>query len=235
MLITGVGRSGRSRTVAAIVDEVNRTRTNRIVSLEDPILYVHKTQQSIVEQRQIALDVPDIASGLDQALQDSAEVLAVSELADKETVARALAAAEHSLIVARVTAADPAGALRRMVGFFPTEEQERTRIQIVSNLLGVVALAGLEPQRGCDPVAAAAVVLVDGSFRTSLLEDSQFERFNARFEIDTPTTQSLSTSIVELQKHNQISASAAEKYRWRVAAANDYLIANVEPKQAAKG
>jgi len=75
---------------------------------------------------------------------------------------------------------------------------------------------------------------VDGSLRTSLIEDSQFEHFNTRFEIDTPTTQSLATSIVELQKHNRISESTAEKYRWRVAAANDYLIANTEPKQAAK-
>lgn len=235
VLLTGIGRSGRSRAMAAMVDRVNRTRANRIVTLEEPILYVHKTQRSIIEQRQVALDVRDIASGLEQALEDSAEVLAVSELADKESVARALAAAEHSLIIARVTAADPAGALRRMVGFFPAEEQERIRIQIVSNLSGVVALAGLEPQRGYDPVAAAAVVLVDSGLRTTLIDDPHFERFNIRFEIDTPTTQSLATSIAELQKFDQISESTAEKYRWQVTAANDYLVANAEPKQAAKG
>jgi twitching motility protein PilT len=234
VLITGIGRSGRSRAMAAMVDRVNRTRTNRIVTLEDPILYVHERQQSIVEQRQVALDVPDILSGLDQALEDSAEVLAVSELADKEMVERALAAADHSLIVARVTAADPASALRRMVGFFPSEEQEHIRTKLMSNLTGVVALAGLEPQRGQDPVAAASVVLVDGSIRASLIEDPQFERFNARFEMDTPTTHSLATTVGELRQHDQISESTAAKYLWRVRAANDYLVAHAEPKQAAK-
>jgi len=76
---------------------------------------------------------------------------------------------------------------------------------------------------------------VDRSVRTTLIDDPHFERFNIRFEIDTPTTQSLATSIAELQKFDQISESTAEKYRWQVTAANDYLVANAEPKQAAKG
>jgi twitching motility protein PilT len=232
VLITGIGRSGRSRTMAAMVNRVNRTRPNRIITLEEPILYVHKREQSVIEQRQVALDIPDFASGLDQAVQDTPDFLAVSELSDPETVATALAAAEHSLIVGRVVSASPREALLKLVSFFPAGEQERVRSSVIANLAGIVSLTGLEPASGREPVAGAAVLMFDEDVRAALISDPSLESINERFEIDTPVSYSLRSSIEELYRHGKVNEAVVTRYRTRM---GDFAVANSEPKQAARG
>jgi twitching motility protein PilT len=219
VLVTGIGRSGRSRTMAAMVNRVNRTRPNRIITLEEPILYVHRREQSVVEQRQIALDVPDFRSGLDQAVQDTPDVLTVTELSDPETVATALAAAEHSLIVGRVVSATPWDAVQKLVSLFPAREQERVRSSVIANLAGIVSLTGLESANGRDPVAGAAVLLVDKDVRASLANDASLESMNERFEVDSPVSCSLRTSIEVLHLHGKIKDEVLARYLARMAGA----------------
>jgi twitching motility protein PilT len=235
VLVTGIGRSGRSRTMAAIVDRVNHTRPHRIITLEEPILYLHRRNQSIVEQRQIAVDVEDFASGLDQALQDSPEVLSVSELSDPETVATTLGAARHSLIFGRVTSASPREAVQKLVSFFPPHEQERVRSSVIANLAGIVALTGVEAASGRDPVAATSVLLVDEEVRAELQNDPLFERINERFEIDTARSHSLRASIEVLHEHGKVSESVVAKYRARTATAGEFVVRNPAPKTVVRG
>jgi twitching motility protein PilT len=236
VLVTGIGRSGRSRTMAALVDQVNRTRPDRIITLEEPILYLHRRNHSIIEQRQIALDVVDFASGLDQALQDTPEMLTMSELSDPETVATALAAAEHSLIVGRVTSASPREAIQKLVSFFPVREQEGIRSSVIANLAGVVASTGLESTRGRDPVAGTSVLLVDEEVRASLRNDPLFERFNERFEFDTPMSHSLRSSVETLYKHGKVAESMVTRHRVRSATASaDVATVSSETKQFVRG
>jgi len=234
VLVTGIGRSGRSRTLAAIVDRVNRTRQNRIITLEEPILYLHQRRQSVVEQRQIAIDVPDFASALDQALQDNPEVLAVSDLSDRETLATALAAAEHSLIFGRVTSANPVEAVRKLTGFFPPHEQDKVRSLLAANLAGVVALVRLEVPRGHHPVSAAGAINADEHIRRLLVDPELTHHLDERFEVDSSTSNSFRASVLELHKHGKISESVAAKYRTRAAAAATAVVAVSEHEQSIK-
>lgn len=235
VLITGIGRSGRSRTMAAMVNHVNRTRPNRIITVEEPILYVHRRERSVVEQHQVALDVPDFPSGLDQAMQDTPNVLAVSDLSDPETVATAMAAAEHSLIFGRVVSASPRDALQKLVSLFPSREQERVRSLVIANLAGIVALTGLESASGRDPVAGAAVLLVDQDVRASLANDPSLESVNERFEVDSPVSCSLRRSIELLHRHGKITDAVLARYRARMARREDLALASAEAKQASRG
>jgi twitching motility protein PilT len=217
VLVTGIGRSGRSRTIAAMVDHVNRTYAKRIVTLEEPILYLHRRQQSVVEQRQVALDVPDFSSGLDQALQDTPEVLAVSEFLDAQTVATALAAAEHSLIVGRVMSGNPREAIQKLVSLFPPREQPRIRSRLIANLAGVVWLTRLDPASGEVPVPGAAVLVVDGTVRAALANDALLETVNERFEVTSANSWSLGSSVELLHKDGKITEAMFVKYRTQAA------------------
>jgi twitching motility protein PilT len=235
VLITGSSRSGRSRTMAAFVNQVNRTRPDRIITLEEPILYLHRRHQSIVEQRQIAVDVPDFASGVEQAVQDTADVLTVSDFTDREAVATALAAAEHSLVVGRVSSRSPGEAIEKLVSLFPPNEREEIRSAVVGNLRGMVALTGMEPPSGREPVAAASAIFVDKELQESFLENSSVESINSLFEVDTSSTQSLRTSVAKLYERHKITTSVAEKYDVRAARAVNAGGIILEDKHAAKG
>jgi twitching motility protein PilT len=217
VLITGIGRSGRSRTMAAMIDRVNRTRSNRIITLEEPILYLHRREQSVVEQRQVALDVPDFPSGLDQAVQDTPEVLAVSDLSDPKTVATALAASEHSLVVGRVSSASPREAVEQLVSYFPQSERARAQSSLIANIAGIVSQTRLDPASGGDPVGGAAVLVFDESVRASLANDPFLESLNQRFEVDTPTSSSTRTSIEALYREGIVTSLVREQYLTRVA------------------
>jgi Tfp pilus assembly pilus retraction ATPase PilT len=152
-------------------------------------------------------------------VQDTPDVLAVTELSDPETVATALAAAEHSLIVGRVVSATPWDAVQKLVSLFPPREQERVRSSVIANLAGIVALTGLESTNGRDPVAGAAVLLVDKDVRASFANDPSLESMNERFEVDSPVSCSLRTSIEVLHRHGKIKDEVMARYLARMAGA----------------
>ena len=140
ILFCGPTGSGKSTSLASLVDRINRNRSCHIMTLEDPVEYVHSSARSMVHQREIGVDVKDFASGLRSALRQDPDVLLVGELRDLETIATALSAAETGhLVLATVHASSTSGAITRIIDAFPAGQQSQIRAQLGSSLQGIVA------------------------------------------------------------------------------------------------
>lgn len=139
-LVTGPTGSGKSTTLACLLDHVNRTMRRHIITLEDPIEYVHAHRQSIVEQREIGKDTATFAKGLRAALRQDPDVILVGEMRDLETIATAITAAETGhLVFATLHTSDAPQTIDRIVDVFPPEQQQQIRVQLAAVLVGIVS------------------------------------------------------------------------------------------------
>ncbi|MFN8856388.1 MAG: type IV pilus twitching motility protein PilT [Planctomycetaceae bacterium] len=140
ILVAGPTGAGKSTTLAALVDQINQTRRAHIITLEDPIEYLHAPQECLVSQRQIGADAADFHEGLVSALRQDPDVILVGEIRDLPTMRAALSAAETGhLVLTTIHAGDTAGAIERLVASFPAEEQPGIRQQLSLVLRGVIA------------------------------------------------------------------------------------------------
>ncbi len=140
VLVTGPTGSGKSTTLAALIDRLNRTRSYHIVTIEDPVEFVHVPHRSIVTHRELGPDTPTIADALKAALREDPDVVLVGELRDLETMSMALHAAETGLLVFGTLHTNSAAkAIDRLIDGFPTDEQEQVRTVLAEVLKGVVA------------------------------------------------------------------------------------------------
>ena len=148
VVVTGPTGSGKSTTLATLVDRINRTRAGHIVTIEDPIEYVHRSEKCLVCQRQVGRDTKSFNDALVEALRQDPDVILVGEMRDLATMRTALRAAETGhLVFATLHAGDCAGAVERLVSVFPSEEQPSVRHQLALVLRGVFA-QHLLPQAG---------------------------------------------------------------------------------------
>lgn len=139
-LITGPTGSGKSTTLSAIIDQINQQSSQHILTIEDPVEYVHQNAQSMVHQRELHTDVPSFAQGIKDALREDPDVILVGEMRDQETMRTAIAAAETGhAVFSTLHTSDPVGALSRFLGAFSAEEQASLRHQLSMVLNAVVA------------------------------------------------------------------------------------------------
>ncbi|MDI3317280.1 MAG: type IV pilus twitching motility protein PilT [Bacillota bacterium] len=140
VLVTGPTGHGKSTTLAAMVDRINRSRRAHVVTLEDPIEYLHRHARSLVDQREVGLDTPSFAAGLRAALREDPDVIMVGEMRDLETISIALTAAETGhLVLATLHTPSAPQAVDRIVDVFPADQQNQTRVQLAGVLEGIVA------------------------------------------------------------------------------------------------
>lgn len=140
VLVTGTTGSGKSTTLAAMVDHLNRTKRLRIVTIEDPVEFVHESQKCLVAQREIGRDTPDFAESLKRALRQDPDVILVGELRDAETMRIALQAADTGhLVFSTVHTTNASFTIQRIVAMFPPEERELLQTQLSANLAAVVS------------------------------------------------------------------------------------------------
>jgi twitching motility protein PilT len=140
VLVTGATGSGKSTTLAAIVDHVNRTRTSHIVTIEDPLEFLHADQQSIVNQREVGLDTESFGQALRRALRQDPDTILIGELRDAETAQTALQAAESGhLVFSTLHTIDAAETISRLVEFFPEGKQQQIRSILSGVLRGVIS------------------------------------------------------------------------------------------------
>src|SRR5919199_6547207 len=164
VLVTGPTGSGKSTTLAAIIDEINRTRSEHILTVEDPIEFVHRHKQCIVNQREIGVDAVSFAEGLRAALRQDPDVILVGEMRDLETISTALTAAETGhLVFGTLHTQSAPSTIDRIIDVFPPEQQEQVRIMIAGSLQGVVTQALLPTADGTGRVAALEVLFPDYS------------------------------------------------------------------------
>ncbi|MCU1426087.1 MAG: twitching motility protein PilT [Actinomycetia bacterium] len=170
VLVTGPTGAGKSTTLAAMIDAVNRTRKCHIITIEDPIEYVHKHKAAAVSQREIGMDTDSFARALRSALREDPDVLLVGEMRDAETIQTALTIAETGhLVFATLHTNDAGQAIDRIVDVFAGEKQSQIRVQLAGSLTGIVSQR-LMPRIGGGRVAAFEVLCATFAMRNLIRE-----------------------------------------------------------------
>jgi twitching motility protein PilT len=160
LLVTGPTGSGKSTTLATMIDYINKQRDCHIITIEDPIEYVHDHNKCIITQREIGVDVPGFAEGLRRALRQDPDVILVGEMRDLETIETAISAAETGhLVFATLHTNSAEGTINRIVDAFPPQQQEQVRIQLASNMIAVICQALIPDTTGRGRVAAFEIMI----------------------------------------------------------------------------
>jgi twitching motility protein PilT len=160
LLVTGPTGSGKSTTLASLVDIINRTKPVHIMTVEDPIEFLHKHKTAVVNQREVGEDTHSFAKALKHVLRQDPDVILVGEMRDLETIHTALTAAETGhLVFGTLHTQDAPQSIDRMIDVFPSHQQQQVRVQLASALQGVVTQQ-LVPKSGAKGRAVAAEVLV---------------------------------------------------------------------------
>jgi twitching motility protein PilT len=140
VLVTGTTGSGKSTTLAAMVDRINSTRTDHIITIEDPIEFLHRDKKGFVNQREVEVDTPSFGSALRAALRQDPDVILVGEMRDLETIQTALLAAETGhMVFSTLHTMDASETIQRIIAVFPPPEQKQIRLQLASTLKAIVS------------------------------------------------------------------------------------------------
>ena len=170
ILVTGPTGCGKSTTLAAILDHINKTRPYHIITFEDPIEYIHKHRLSIVDQRQVGDDTPSFAEGLRSAFREDPDVVLIGEMRDLETISTALTMAETGhLVFATLHTNDAPQAINRIVDSYTGAQQQQVRVQLAACLAGVI-YQQLIPAVGGGRVAAFEVLVANVAVRSMIKE-----------------------------------------------------------------
>ena len=173
ILVTGPTGSGKSTTLAAIIDKINKNRDAHIITLEDPIEYLHQHNKSIVNQREIGLDSHSYANALRAALREDPDVILVGEMRDFETISVAITAAETGhLVLSTLHTIGAASTVDRVIDVFPPHQQQQIRVQLANVLEAVVSQQLIPTSDGMGRVAAFEVMHTTNAVR-SLIRDSK--------------------------------------------------------------
>ncbi len=173
MLVTGATGSGKSTTLAAMIRRINETRTAHILTIEDPIEFLHRSQKSSISQREIGIDTRNFIKGMRSALRQDPDVILVGEMRDPESIDIALKAAETGHVVfSTVHTTDAAKTIGRLVSVFPTEEQKSARLRLADNLRATISQRLLPRADGKGMVVAVEVMICTGSVREVIAERS---------------------------------------------------------------
>ncbi len=181
VLVTGSSGSGKSTTLAALLERINQERPVHVITIEDPIEYIHRHRRALVEQREVGLDTPSFADALRSALRQTPDVVLIGEMRDLESISAALTIAETGHVVfATLHTNDTAQAIDRIVDVFPPLQQQQVRIQLASVLAGVVYQTLLR-RVGGGRVAAFEVLLRTHAVQT-LIRDAKTRQLRAQIE-----------------------------------------------------
>ena len=213
ILVTGPTGSGKSTTLASMVDYMNRTMRKHIITLEDPIEYLHKHGNSIIDQREVGFDTQNYASGLKAALRQDPDVILVGEMRDLETIGIAITAAEtgHLVFGTLHTSSAPA-TINRIIDVFPPAQQPQIRIQLASVLVGVISQR-LFPTADKKGRRAATEILVNNPAIANLIRSEKIHQIQSTMQ--TSKAQGMHTlemSIRDLIDRKIIDKEAATKY-----------------------
>jgi twitching motility protein PilT len=210
VLVTGPTGSGKSTTLAAIIDEINRTRDDHIMTIEDPIEFLHRHKRCVVNQREIGPDATSFAEALRGALRQDPDVILLGEMRDLETIATALTAAETGhLVFATLHTQDAPSTVDRLIDVFPGGQQAQVRVQIAGTLQGIVTQALLPTADGLGRVAALEILLPDDAVR-NLIRQAKVEQIYSVMQTNTSKgMQTLEQALVDLVLRGRITKEAA--------------------------
>lgn len=212
VLVTGPTGSGKSTTLAAMVDYINRNRNDHIITLEDPVEFVHNHKSCIVNQREVGNDTKSFSSGLRAALRQDPDVILVGEMRDLETISIAITAAETGhLVFGTLHTADAPQTIDRIIDVFPTEAQQQVRVQLASVLLGVMAQRLLPTADGKGRVAAIEV-LVNTPAVANLIRSEKVHQIRSAMQTGKSAgMQTMDMALRELLQQRIITVDTAKE------------------------
>ncbi|MBA3357517.1 MAG: type IV pilus twitching motility protein PilT [Pyrinomonadaceae bacterium] len=174
ILVTGSTGSGKSTTLAAMIDQINSTRSGHIVTIEDPIEFLHRDKQSFVTQREVDVDTRSFAEALRGALRQDPDVILVGEMRDSETIETALTAAETGhLVLSTLHTLDATETITRIVSSFPAHQQRSVRLQLAGILKGVISMRLVRAKKGAGRVPAIEVLVSTGLIRDYIVNEDK--------------------------------------------------------------
>ncbi len=212
VLVTGAAGSGKSTTLSCIIDRINHTQKNHIITIEDPIEFLHRHDKSIISQREINLDTQNYLDALRSALRQSPDVIFVGEMRDYETISVAMTAAETGqLVLSTLHTLGAASTIDRIIDVFPINQQHQIRIQLSMTLKGVVSQQLLPSVEG-RLIPAFEIMTTNSAIRTMIREEKTHQ-------IDTiiqstAGMQTMDNCIAELYKSGRITADTAVEYAY---------------------
>ena len=213
VLVTGPTGSGKSTTLAAMIDYINQNRREHILTLEDPIEYLHKHKNCVVNQREIGFDTHSYADGLRAALREDPDVILVGEMRDQETIATAITAAETGhLVFSTLHTIGAAQTIDRIIDVFPPHQQQQIRVQLANMLKGVISQQ-LMPRCDIKGRCAALEIMLGNAAIANLIREGKTHQIYS--QIQTGTLQGMITmdaSIIKHYKEGRIDLATAEHF-----------------------
>lgn len=212
ILFCGTAGSGKSTTLACLVDKINRERACHIVTLEDPIEYLHRNMKSIVSQREIAVDTADYLSGLRACLRQSPDVIQLGEMRDLETIRTAMTAAETGhLLLGTLHTKGAVHTIDRIIDVFPSDQQSQIRVQL-SSVLRTVVSQQLLPDVDGGQIPAFEIMHITSAI-SSMIRDGKNHQIDSAIAAGAGDGMlSMDGSILELYRHGRITAETALGY-----------------------
>ena len=212
VLVTGTAGSGKSTTQACIIDRINRTRDCHIVTLEDPIEFLHRHQKSIVSQREIAIDTKDYLAALRSCLRQAPDVILLGEMRDPETMQTAMTAAETGhMVIATLHTKGTVNAIDRIIDAFPSTQQAQIRVQLSTVLRTVVSQQLLPDSRG-GMVPACEVMQANSAIRSMIRDNRNHQIDNVIAAGGKEGMISMDQSILALYREGKITRDTALHY-----------------------
>ena len=211
VLVTGPTGSGKSTTLAAIVNEINRTRTANIITVEDPVEFIHTDDQSIVSHREVGKQTESFAAALKAALREDPDVILVGEMRDLETISLALTAAETGhLVFGTLHTSGAPSTINRIIDVFPPEQQEQIRAQISTSLKMVVTQRLLKTKDGQGRVGAFEIMKCTSPIQ-NLIREAKIHQIPSIMQTAVRDGMiTMDKSLEELVKSGKIDPGAAK-------------------------
>ncbi len=212
VLVTGPTGSGKSTTLAAIIDKINKERKGHIITVEDPIEFIHRHQSCIVNQREIGTDTKSFASALKYALREDPDVILVGEMRDLETVAAALTIAETGhLVLATLHTNSAAESINRVIDVFPSNQQSQVRAQLAFVLEGVVTQTLLPKLKGRGRSMAAEIMVATPAIRALIRDDKVHQIYSAMQSGKKFGMQTMNDALYQLYTSREVAQEECER------------------------
>jgi twitching motility protein PilT len=217
VLVTGPTGSGKSTTLASIIDYINETQKKHIITLEDPIEYIHPSKNCLVAQREIGIDTLSFSSGLRAALRQDPDVILVGELRDLDTIRTAITAAETGhLVLGTLHTPDAPQTVDRIIDVFPTEQQRQIRIQLASVLIGVLSQR-LVPRLDGKGRAMALEILINTPAVANLIRQEKIYQIKSVMQTNRHIgMQTMRSSLKQLAEDGVIHRDAIKEFEMSI-------------------
>jgi twitching motility protein PilT len=211
VLVTGPTGSGKSTSLASMVDEINGTRHDHIMTIEDPIEFLHRHKNCIVNQRELGTDAPSFGLALKAALRQDPDVILVGEMRDLETISTALTAAETGhLVFATLHTQDTPQTVDRIIDVFPPHQQQQVRVQLATALQGIVTQQLLPTADGSGRVCACEVLSITPAVRNLIREGKTHQIYSVLQTSAASGMQSMDSALARLVREGKITRQLAE-------------------------